>query len=658
MKIQITALFSGSVLFEHEAENNTVSLTLVAAVKAGANLAGANLARAYLGGANLAGAYLAGAYLAGAYLDGAYLGGAYLGGAYLGGANLARAYLGGANLGGANLARAYLARAAALASVGAAWAVSLVAGSPPPAVRAAGMATVFVLSTLMRRRVPIESVIAVTGLLDLLILPEDGLSISFQLSYSAVFGIAVVTRVARRVFPSKPRVPDTGRVAALASASRRALLDSVSMSVGASLATMPLTAVYFGSAPLVSPLANLLIVPAFTFFVFPGAVASLMLASITDSCRPGNGTCGAVTGLWGRGVDFVMDIQRVVARMLPDWLVSPSYPFDAMIAAGSVFILLILLPGPKPRRYARAGILALVVLAFGQWSPPPSPGVTFLDVGKGDAALIRCPSGEIWLVDAGPPPRSSDRLLAALSRARVQHLDGIVVTHAHDDHYGGLIGAIPAFGGFDLVGTSRTIAALGDIPGLVIKAGGTVRRVSRGASLIPGCGIESPVLMAGTGVSGSENDASIVFRLGGPGTGILFAGDLEAPGEADLLASGVDVSAAILKVGHHGSKGSGTAEFISAVNPGVSVICGWPNGPRSGPGDTILWRFIQSKSTVMSTVLLGDISVDMVPGPGDRFASSPVFKPRTTFPPIGYITRDLSGDLIRKVKSGSWPRQN
>ena len=83
MKIQITALFSGSVLFEHEAENNTVSLTLVAAVKAGANLAGANLARANLGGANLARASLDGANLDGAYLGGAYLGGAYLDGEVL-----------------------------------------------------------------------------------------------------------------------------------------------------------------------------------------------------------------------------------------------------------------------------------------------------------------------------------------------------------------------------------------------------------------------------------------------------------------------------------------------------------------------------------------------------------------------------------------------
>ena len=89
------------MLFEHEAEYNTVSATLVAAVKAGANLAGA-----YLAGANLAGAYLGGAYLGGANLGGANLGGANLDGASLDGASLDGAYLAGANLDGEALNKA------------------------------------------------------------------------------------------------------------------------------------------------------------------------------------------------------------------------------------------------------------------------------------------------------------------------------------------------------------------------------------------------------------------------------------------------------------------------------------------------------------------------------------------------------------------------
>ena len=106
MKIEIKCRFSGSVLFSHEAENNTMRITLEAAVSARANLDGANLAGANLDGANLARANLDGAYLARANLARANLAGANLDGAYLDGANLARANLDGANLDGANLAGA------------------------------------------------------------------------------------------------------------------------------------------------------------------------------------------------------------------------------------------------------------------------------------------------------------------------------------------------------------------------------------------------------------------------------------------------------------------------------------------------------------------------------------------------------------------------
>jgi uncharacterized protein YjbI with pentapeptide repeats len=111
MKIEIKCRFSGSVLFSHECEGNTIKITLEVAVVAGANLASANLAGAYLAGAYLAGAYLAGANLAGANLAGANLASANLASANLASANLASANLAGANLAGAYLAGAYLAGA-------------------------------------------------------------------------------------------------------------------------------------------------------------------------------------------------------------------------------------------------------------------------------------------------------------------------------------------------------------------------------------------------------------------------------------------------------------------------------------------------------------------------------------------------------------------
>ena len=98
MKIEIKCRFSGSVLFTHEAEGNTLKLTVEAAVQARANLDGANLDGAYLAGANLDGANLDGANLDGANLDGANLAGAYLDGANLDGETLTKAPLSLLNL--------------------------------------------------------------------------------------------------------------------------------------------------------------------------------------------------------------------------------------------------------------------------------------------------------------------------------------------------------------------------------------------------------------------------------------------------------------------------------------------------------------------------------------------------------------------------------
>jgi uncharacterized protein YjbI with pentapeptide repeats len=111
MKIEIKNWLNGEVIFSHDAENNTVRLTLEMGVKAGADLSRANLSRAYLSGANLSRADLSRAYLSGADLSRANLSGADLSGADLSRANLSRAYLSGANLSRADLSRAYLSGA-------------------------------------------------------------------------------------------------------------------------------------------------------------------------------------------------------------------------------------------------------------------------------------------------------------------------------------------------------------------------------------------------------------------------------------------------------------------------------------------------------------------------------------------------------------------
>ena len=111
MKIEIKGRFTGSVLFEHSVKDNTINLTVLAAVEKKVSLSGADLRGAYLRGTYLRGADLRGAYLRGADLSGAHLSGADLSGADLSGADLSGAYLSGAYLSGAHLSGAYLSGA-------------------------------------------------------------------------------------------------------------------------------------------------------------------------------------------------------------------------------------------------------------------------------------------------------------------------------------------------------------------------------------------------------------------------------------------------------------------------------------------------------------------------------------------------------------------
>jgi len=558
--------------------------------------------------------------------------------------------------------RTNIAAIAGLVSVAAAWGVCLLAASPPPAVRAAGMATMFWLTVLLRRRVSPVTVVSLTGILELLVSPLDALSISFQLSYAAVFGILAVTgRVREQVRDRESGNANRGRFRLILLRLWRPVRTSLAVSIGASLATTPLTVAYFNSAPLVGPLANLVFVPLFSFFAFPGAILVLLISRITMSESP-SALFNVLTNLYCGGVDILIDVEVLIARNLPTWMVHQFSPVDNLIAGVAAGLLVSFMPGSRRLRIGSAVIVGAFVMVAVGWNARPEPGVTFLDVGKGDAAVVRCPSGETWLVDTGPPPASRDLLLDALARAGVYDVDGVILTHAHDDHFGGLVTLARFSGPFELALSEQTLSGIADLAELVRTMGGSIRVLREGDKVIPGCGVESVVLQAVTaGHSGAatnpgENDSSLVFRLGPPGMDVLFMGDLEFAGEDVFLDRGNVPTARILKVGHHGSRGSTSLEFLAAVRPRHALIMGWPNGPRVGPSDLLLERFIQSKSMVIATSLVGDVTVEIGKNRSEKMPLSPVFKPRAGIPQDFSGVNSLFRDTNKMIKKSSGAR--
>ncbi|MBI3910793.1 MAG: MBL fold metallo-hydrolase [Armatimonadetes bacterium] len=211
--------------------------------------------------------------------------------------------------------------------------------------------------------------------------------------------------------------------------------------------------------------------------------------------------------------------------------------------------------------------------------------VSFLDVGQGDAALVRFPNEGAWLVDGGPPG-SEAAVRAALRQAGVQRLQAVVASHPHADHIGGLADLLPAFRPEEALdsGFQHPTPVLIDYLRAVKVSGARFRTLRAGERLEPAPGVHVEVLAPTERfIRGSESDVnnnSVVFRLTFGRIRFLFTGDLERAGRERIYHSSQAgwLPAEVLKVAHHGSANGTDAAWLRRVRPQIAIIsCGRGN---------------------------------------------------------------------------------
>ena len=273
---------------------------------------------------------------------------------------------------------------------------------------------------------------------------------------------------------------------------------------------------------------------------------------------------------------------------------------------------------PRPSKYS--WIVALIAIAlwgiyllvsgtpWKETEPIPENAdfsVVFLDVGQADASLVLC-EGKSMLIDGGNVA-DSDIIYTVLEKRGISHLDYVVCTHAHEDHVGGLSAALHAC----TVGTvyspvtdhdsecfrtfTRTAAEQG--AELTVPEPGDSFRLGSARVDILACDPEAA----------ETNNTSIVLKVVYGETSFLFTGDAEYEVEQTLLESGVDLSATVLKVGHHGSDSSTTYRFLNEVMPQFAVISVAKENSYGHPTETVLSRLQDADATILRTDELGDI---------------------------------------------------
>ena len=197
--------------------------------------------------------------------------------------------------------------------------------------------------------------------------------------------------------------------------------------------------------------------------------------------------------------------------------------------------------------------------------------VHFIDVGHGDCALLEC-DGEFALIDAGYP-ESGDAVVDYMTAAGVKKLSLVVGTHPHGDHIGGLPEVLNNFPTGEVWSAEITFfnSYINNFQKAVRAQGKTIRQPEVGEVFTLG---SATITVLGPVKSGYEdlNNTSLVLMAQYGDSRFLFTGDMEQLAETDLLNSGADVKADVLKVGHHGSYSSTGYRFLREVAPTYAVI--------------------------------------------------------------------------------------
>jgi competence protein ComEC len=385
-------------------------------------------------------------------------------------------------------------------------------------------------------------------------------------------------------------------------------------SIAAELALFPISALFFSRVTVAGLALNFIAIPMMALAQLAGMLV-VPLWLISGRLALAAGAVAAVGAEALVGSAALVDLMPIVS-----WRLAAPSLWVVAIYYGSVatFVWLHRRPSnPAPlvpplrtmraRRIAVASAVcaaAWILFQPGAWWLARGDGslhVTFIDVGQGDAALIRFPTGEHLLVDAGGAPGGSgfdigDRVVGQVLRTfGVRRLDALIVTHGDADHIGGARSIVREFRPHEVwegvpVPPSNALQALrGDA---MRHRARWVRGQRRDQFFIGDVeiAVRHPP-RPDWERQAVRNDDSMVLELLWRDVSVVLTGDIGAEVEAAIAADFAPAKHRVLKVGHHGSLTSSSERFLDALTPEIAVVSAGRNNSFGHPAPAVVQRF-------------------------------------------------------------------
>ncbi|OLP65517.1 hypothetical protein BACPU_16050 [Bacillus pumilus] len=494
------------------------------------------------------------------------------------------------------------------------------AGAAPSVLRACLMAGLYIMITSLPKRMkqPSAMVLSVTFLLLLAIQPLYLFDIGFQLSYVVTFFILLSARILSKA--------------------KHAVGQLFLISFVAQLASLPVLLYHFQQFSLLSVPLNMIFVPFYTSIVMPASFLFFMIASVY---LPLGQTLFQL-------LDVVIQLSHHLSAHLAEYsglnlIFMKSSWWHMLLEVAAITYLLFILECKTSMKSYVAPILCLIsVFAIHYLTPNvhPQGEVTMLDVGQGDSLFIQLPyrKGHL-LVDTGgrltfeQEPWKKRRkvstigdqtLIPFLNSKGIAKLDVLILTHADQDHMGEAARLIKRNKVKRLAVPKGFVRSLEDAQMVkdAAEKGIHIDELERGDTLKVG-GQHFEVLHPARNQVTSKNNDSLVLAFTLGGKRFVLTGDLEQEGERDIIDAYPHLRADVLKVGHHGSKGSTSDEWLLHLKPTYALISAGEGNRYQHPHQEVMEKLNKNKMRVFRTDVDGSVTYEFTDQNGTFYRSPP-----------------------------------